>query len=53
MSAPFPRSVFDRPLRPDLAAFFVLSRCTASACAARPNAPLVGVLADLARQGLL
>jgi len=51
MSAPRAASLFDRPLRPDLAAFFAATRCTASACAARPEAPLVGVLAELARHG--
>jgi hypothetical protein len=50
MSPPRSASLFDRPLRPDLAAFFSL-RCRASACAARAEAPLVGVLAELARHG--
>jgi hypothetical protein len=50
MSALVSPSVFDRPLRPDLAAFFSL-RCRASACATKPETPLVGVLADLARRG--
>jgi hypothetical protein len=50
MSAPLSASVFDRALRPDLAAFFSL-RCRASACAARAEAPLIGVLAELARHG--
>ncbi len=51
MSAPRPASLFDRPLRPDLAAFFATGQCVASTCAARPQAPLVGVLAELARHG--
>jgi hypothetical protein len=51
MTAPRTASVFDRPLRPGLAAFFAVGRCRASACAARPEAPLAGVLAELARHG--
>ena len=50
MTAVCNRSVFDRPLRPDLAAFFAV-RCSASSCARVPEAPLVGILAELARNG--
>jgi len=50
MSSSRPVSLLDRPLRPDLAAFFSL-RCRASACAVKSEAPLVGVLAELARHG--
>ncbi|MXO61284.1 hypothetical protein GRI89_17200 [Altererythrobacter salegens] len=53
MSAARTTSVFDRPLRPDLAAFFALECCPASPCSKPPKRPLVGILADLARQGLL
>jgi hypothetical protein len=53
MSAAPPASLFERPLRPDLAAFFALPRCRASNCAAQPEKPLVGILAELARNGLL
>jgi hypothetical protein len=51
MSAQSSASVLDRPLRRDLASFFTVGRCAASACAASPEAPLVGVLAELARYG--
>ena len=51
MSGAGNRSVFDRPLRADLAAFFAVRCCPASRCAQAPERPLVGVLAELARHG--
>ena len=44
-------SLFERPLRPDLAAFFAIRCCPASACARTPETAQVGVLAELARVG--
>jgi hypothetical protein len=53
MNAAPPPSLFDRPLRPDLAAFFTLARYRSSSCAAQTEKPLVGILAELARNGLI
>lgn len=50
MNAPWPRPREERPLRPDLAAYFAIQRVQPDRLD-RIDAPTLGVLAELARHG--